>query len=99
MMRADLSAARRAWIAETDDMDEISRRKSSDFLLYKDSDGKYADFHALRHTFITNLCKANVSPKTAQTLARHSDINLTMNVYTHVDQEEQAAAINKLPGV
>jgi len=115
MMRADLSAARRAWIAEprvaADDLppgsqsersalvEEVKRREASDFLLYKDSDGKYADFHALRHTFITNLCKANVSPKTAQTLARHSDISLTMNVYTHVDQEEQATAINKLPGV
>jgi integrase/recombinase XerD len=115
MMRADVSAARRAWIAEprvaADDLppgsqsersalvEEVKRREASDFLLYKDSDGKYADFHALRHTFITNLCKANVSPKTAQALARHSDISLTMNVYTHVDQEEQAAAINKLPEV
>jgi hypothetical protein len=46
-----------------------------------------------------NLCKADVSPKKAQMLARHSDINLTMNVYTHVDQDEQAAAIGKLRGV
>jgi hypothetical protein len=29
-------------------------------------------------------------------LARHSDIRLTMNVYTHIDQEEQAAAIGML---
>jgi len=71
----DLAAARRAWLNETDS-DE-----SSDFLLYKDSDGKYADFHALRHTFITNLCKADVSPKTAQALARYCDISLTMNIY------------------
>ena len=58
-----------------------------------------ADFHSLRHTFVTNLCKANVSPKTAQTLARHSDIRLTMNIYTHVDDQEQAAAIAQLPGL
>jgi integrase/recombinase XerD len=93
MLQFDLAATRRAWLNETDG-DE-----SSDFLRYKDSDGKYADFHALRHTFITNLCKADVSPKTAQMLARHSDISLTMNVYSHVDQEEQAAAIGRLPGV
>jgi integrase len=49
------------------------------------------------HTFITNLCKADVSPKTAQTLARHSDIRLTMDVYTHVDREEQIAATGSLP--
>ena len=50
----------------------------------------------MRHPFITNLCRANVSPRTAQALARHSDISLTMNVYTHVGQEEQAEAIGKL---
>ncbi|MEA1950127.1 MAG: tyrosine-type recombinase/integrase [Planctomycetota bacterium] len=51
----------------------------------------------MRHTFVTNLCKADVSPKTAQTLARHSDIRLTMDVYTHVDRAEQIAAIRSLP--
>jgi len=58
--------------------------------------GLYADFHSNRHTFITNLCRADISPKTAQTLARHSDIRLTMDVYTHVDREEQIDAIRKL---
>jgi len=58
-----------------------------------------ADFHALRHTFITSLAKADVSPKTAQMLARHSDIRLTMDIYTHVDRDEQAEAIGKLKGV
>jgi hypothetical protein len=33
----------------------------------------YADFHSFRHVFITSLGKAGVSPKMAQTLARHSD--------------------------
>ena len=49
---------------------------------YEDEDGRVVDFHALRKTFITNLSRAGVSPKLAQTLARHSDINLTMNTYT-----------------
>jgi len=39
-------------------------------------------FLALLRGFIINLSKAGVSPKTDQTLARHSDINLTMNTYT-----------------
>jgi hypothetical protein len=34
----------------------------------------------------------------AQTLARHSDIRLTMNVYTHVELHDQTAAIEALPG-
>jgi integrase len=49
-----------------------------------------------RHTFITNLCRADISPKAAQILARHSDIQLTMDVYTHVDREAQIDAIRKL---
>jgi len=73
MMAFDLMAARRFWIAETDDEDEKKKRLASNFLKYQDIDGKFADFHALRHTFITNLGRVNVSPKVAQTLARHSD--------------------------
>jgi len=51
-----------------------------------------------RHTFITNLERAGVSPRTAQTLARHSDIRLTMGIYTHIELGDQAAAIAALPG-
>jgi len=40
-----------------------------------------------------------VSPKTAQTLARHSDIRLTMGVYTHTNLDEQVAAVNRLPSL
>lgn len=99
MMMFDLASARRVWLAETSDEFELQARQESDFLKYEDSTGKFADFHALRHTFITNLSRANVSPKVAQTLARHSDIRLTMQIYTHIDSDEQAAAINSLPGL
>ncbi len=99
MMREDLAAARRVWLAETDDPAERHRRLQSDFLKYKDSQNRFADFHANRHTFITNLCRADVAPKTVQTLARHGDIRLTMNLYSHVDLADQSAAIARLPGV
>ena len=66
-------------------------------MTYVDRQGRFADFHANRHTFITNLGRAGVSPKTTQTLARHSDIRLTMNVYSHTDLEEKADAIRRLP--
>lgn len=66
---------------------------------YIDDCGHYADFHALRKTFITNLCRSGVSPKTAQLLARHSDINLTMNTYTMLGIFDQATAVESLPPV
>ena len=99
MMRKDLAAAREAWILEAMSDEDGEARKASDFLCYQSHDGLYADFHANRHTFITNLAKAGVSPKTAQSLARHSDIRLTMNVYTHTDMAEKAEAVGRLPGL
>jgi hypothetical protein len=65
--------------------------------IYVNAEGRVADFHALRQTVITNLSRAGVSPKMAQSLARHSDINLTMNVYTVVSVSDQAAAVESLP--
>ena len=98
MVETDLASAREVWINEANSIGERESREASDFLKYVDSHGKFADFHGLRHTFITNLCRANVSPKTAQVLARHSDIKLTMQIYSHVAPEEQATAIRQLPG-
>jgi hypothetical protein len=55
------------------------------------------DFHALRHTFITNLCNAGVHPKTAQALGRHSSIVLTRDHYTHLTLANQTGALDALP--
>jgi site-specific recombinase XerD len=99
LLNFDLGSARNFWIAESETEEEEKRRMASDFLAYRNFDGKFADFHSLRHTFITNLGRAKVSPKTAQTLARHSDISLTMNIYSHISEEEQIEAINSLPGI
>ena len=64
---------------------------------YQDERGRVFDFHALRHHFITSLAAAEVHPKTAQQLARHSTITLTMDRYTHLDQRKIAAALENVP--
>jgi site-specific recombinase XerD len=46
----------------------------------------------------TSEIRSGIALKLAQTLARHSDINLTMQVYSHVELEDQNAAIAALPG-
>jgi len=66
---------------------------------YEDAHGRVADFHALRHTFISNLSRAGVHPRNAQALARHSTIELTMNVYTHVNMKDLAVDVENLPSV
>ncbi len=55
------------------------------------------DFHSLRHTFLTNLARAGVHPKTAQALARHSTISLTLDRYTHVSLGDEVRAVEALP--
>jgi integrase len=65
---------------------------------WQDADGLFADFHSLRHTYITNLVRAGVPPKVAQALARHSTITLTMDRYAHVELHDRAAALERLPG-
>jgi len=97
MIRLDLASAREKWLGEAAS-DESKKREESDFLRYKNAAGRYVDFHSLRHFFITSLERAGVSPKMAQTLARHSDIRLTLGVYTHVELQDQTAAIGALAG-
>jgi site-specific recombinase XerC len=62
-----------------------------------DERGRIVDFHGQRTTFITALARAGVTPATAQKLARHTDINLTLNTYTHLEMDELAGAVDKLP--
>ena len=54
------------------------------------------DFHGLRTSFITNLARAGVHPRIAQQLARHSDITLTMQVYTKMGLDELAQALKSV---
>jgi len=66
-------------------------------IAYVDESGRYADFHSLRHTTGTLLAAAGVHPKVAQSLMRHSDINLTMSRYTHTLLGQESAAVESLP--
>jgi len=67
-------------------------------IAYVDASGRFADFHALRKTFGTNLMKGNVAPRVAMELMRHSDMRLTAKIYTDAMQLPTAAAIQSLPG-
>ncbi len=97
MLRADLADARTHWIEKAEHDAERRRRTESDFLLYRDHSNRVADFHALRHTFITNLTRAGVHPKIAQRLARHSTITLTMDRYSHTVTGELVDGLDALP--
>ena len=64
---------------------------------YEDEAGRFADFHSLRHTFISNVGKSGATVKETQTLARHSTSALTLDVYSHIGLYDERRAIEKLP--
>src|SRR5215207_3746147 len=48
--------------------------------------------HSLRHTFATTLAAKGVHPSTAQKMLGHSDIRVTLVIYTHATDGMQDAA-------
>ena len=46
--------------------------------------GRLASQYACRHTYCTNMALAGMNPKTLQYLMGHSEIGVTLDVYTHV---------------
>lgn len=55
--------------------------------------------HVCRHTYCSNMAKSGMNPKTLQYLMGHSEIGVTLNVYTHVnfdDAKEEVAKLNAM---
>jgi integrase len=65
----------------------------------RDDRGRTIDVHAMRTTFGTLMSRAGVSPRTAQQAMRHSDIKLTMGVYTDPRLIDTREAVEKLPAL
>ena len=49
--------------------------------------------HVLRHTFATRCIEAGMKPKTLQMILGHSSINVTMNLYVHITDDEKIKEI------
>jgi integrase len=64
---------------------------------YVDDSGRFFDFHALRGQCVSLLAATGAHPKTAQTILRHSDVNLTLNAYTHILRGQESEAVENLP--
>lgn len=52
--------------------------------------------HDLRHSNATALIQAGVNPRVVQQRLGHSDVSITLNTYTHVLPEMDAAAAEKI---
>ena len=113
-LRSEVAAMVRDWLADKPANERLwpgewaSQRHGAEMIRidltaadidYEDDEGRVADFHALRHTFISNLARAGVHPRNAQALARHSTIDLTMDVYTHVAMADLHDDVESLAGL
>ena len=52
--------------------------------------------HVFRHTFCTNMANAGMDVKTLQYLMGHSDVGVTLNIYTHASYDRTAEQMAKL---
>lgn len=52
-------------------------------------------FHAIRHTFATRGLELGVDIKTLSEILGHSNVSITLNIYTHSLIEQKKAAIEK----
>jgi integrase len=56
-------------------------------------------FHSLRHSYASMLLKAGEHPEVVQELLGHSNINMTLDIYSHISdglKEKAAAKLNEI---
>lgn len=71
------------------------KQNNPDFKL-TDENKIYFTYHQLRHTYVCILHKAGVDLKEAQYFTGHKTIQILLDIYTHLDEEDKTNAINKL---
>lgn len=64
--------------------------------LYPDNPLPHITPHVFRHTFCTNMANAGMDVKLLQYLMGHSDVGVTLNVYTHSNYERVAEQMFKV---
>jgi site-specific recombinase XerD len=52
--------------------------------------------HVCRHTYCSNMAKTGMNPKALQYIMGHSDISITLDVYTHIKLEDARDEIEKI---
>lgn len=56
-------------------------------------------FHDLRHTYATLMMKNGVSPKIVSNILGHSDVSVTLDIYSHPDIESQRVCLEVLKNI
>ncbi len=72
------------------------KRLEASMKKFQDSIGLSSTAHQLRHSYASMLHSAGVDVKDAQVLLGHSDISITQNIYTHIEQSHKKSLLNDL---
>jgi integrase len=96
ILRADLEAARRAWIAEAPSPQAKAERAESDFLAASDAHGRRVDFHALRDTAATWLVRRGVPLATVALITGHRNIATLEKHYLRLTEQDARAAVDAM---
>jgi len=52
--------------------------------------------HICRHTYCSKMARAGMNPKALQYLMGHAEISVTMNVYTHLGEDDAREEMIKI---
>lgn len=55
--------------------------------------------HSLRHTFASMLIRQGVDAKTVSDILGHSSVKITLDIYTHLFEEQKIKAVNQIPDI
>lgn len=77
------------------DFEKEQKEINEDFELNDDNKIKFT-YHQLRHTYVCILHKAGIDLKEAQSFTGHKTVQVLLDVYTHLDEEDKTKAIDKL---
>ena len=72
---------------------EVERRKAGGAWRVFD-----CDMHDLRHTYATMLFESGIEAKDAQYYLGHSDLRMTIDLYTHLTEERKKKTLSMLTG-
>lgn len=80
------------------DRTHISENRIRRFVnrISKDSGMGNITLHQFRHSYTTMLHSMGVDPKIIQEQAGHSSVNITLDTYTHIENEQKQSAISDI---
>ena len=76
---------------------ERQQRERSDFLQYQNADGRLADFHATRHTYISGIVAGGAASRRPRSWPGIRTPTLTIGRYSHARLHDLTAALEPCP--